>query len=121
MKKETITVYSCCFCSKVSRHAPAMQRHESRCRKNPHTHSQCYDCAFYVQADKEEDVPTTYGEGEVEMFLLTPNRCTKRGIKLFNGLRWCKETLAQMKTNGNYMPMPSKADGCEFYEKRYND
>lgn len=118
MKKETITVYSCCFCSKVSRHAPAMQRHESRCRKNPHTHSQCYDCAFYVQAAKEEDVPTTYGEGDVEIFRLTPNRCTKKNIKLFNGLRWCKETLARMKTNGNYMPMPSKADGCELYKKR---
>lgn len=120
MKKQVLTVYVCDHCGKISRSAGALTLHERYCKKNPHNNAICYECNFYEGSADTEDVPCYYGdplEGETTTFTLTPNRCIKKGCKLYNGLRWRKERLKQIKSNcHNYAPMPSVLDGCPHYE-----
>lgn len=121
MKKQVLTVYVCDHCGKISRSAGALTLHERCCKKNPAMRPLCYGCKFFESSADTENVPCYYGdpwEGETITFTLTPNRCIKKGCKLYNGLRWRKERLTQIKTNlYQYAPMPSVADGCEHFKK----
>ena len=117
MKQETIKAYCCEFCGKISRSAGAISQHERRCRKNPRTAAICYKCEYYIQAeiDDLEDVDVTVGEGDIKTFVMNRNKCGRKLTKIFNGLKWNKNTLEIFLRQGSYQPMPSIADGCPYF------
>jgi hypothetical protein len=118
MKVETKKVFCCDYCSKVSTNPAGMARHERTCRKNPHTKALCYQCEHYHQAEFDvlEDVDVTVGEGDIQTFVMNPNKCLRKLTKIFNGLKWNKNTLEIFLRQGSYQPMPSIADGCPYFE-----
>lgn len=119
MKAQTIKAYCCEYCSKISRAAGAMAKHERFCKKNPHNHALCYKCEHFNQAEIEvfEHINVTVGEGDVQTFIMSPNRCMKKQTNIFNGLKWNKNTLEIFLRQGSYQPMPSIADGCPYFEQ----
>lgn len=119
MKAQTIKAYCCEYCSKISRAAGAMAKHERFCKKNPHNHALCYKCEHFKQAEFEvfEHINVTVGEGDVQTFIMSPNRCEKQQIKVFNGLKWNSRTLNIFLSQGTYKMMPSIADGCQYFEQ----
>lgn len=119
MKVETKKVFCCEYCSKVSTNPAGMARHERTCRKNPHTKALCYQCEHYHEAeiDDSEDVDVTVGEGDIQTFVMKRNKCLRKLTKIFNGLKWNKNTLEIFLRQGSYQPMPSIADGCPYFEQ----
>lgn len=62
MKTETVKIYSCEHCYKISRNPGAMAVHEKYCKKNPSNINACVGCKF-LEVDTDYDVIDTLENG----------------------------------------------------------
>lgn len=110
MKKQTIEVFCCDFCGKVSRNAGAMTNHEKHCIKNPHTHALCYSC---------ENCRQIY-RAATKTIAKSNLKCTQKGKWIYSSLLWSKSTKEFYLNNhpDDEVAMPSKSDVCPFYRQK---
>lgn len=116
MKKETMTVYCCEFCSKVSRKAAGMSRHEVFCKNNPKNRCQCYSCVHYESAESPVDIVIEYAMSSDVTKKFYPNKCKQNGDFLYNATKMWPETEGALDYEG-WKSMPTEASPCPDYEK----
>lgn len=124
MKK--VKAYRCDFCGKVYLKRGACDTHEEHlCPRNPKNRPMCYDCKYYQPSmeDGEQEtiscrVESTWTSHDIVIAKkFDPNRCGKKGCKLFNNIKLSDE-MQDALCESDYNPMPLSKENCEDFESK---
>lgn len=119
-----VQAYRCEHCGKVYLMKTACLEHEAhRCPRNPENRPMCYDCKHYQQSMEDGERETIKYQVEsawssqdiVIVKKFDPNRCRKKGCKLFNNIKLSDEMTTALD-DADFKPMPLPKDGCSDFE-----